>query len=125
MKILAADVGTIFGTIAPPPGTPGNPNDPIGGLSKLLSTGLQLLILVAAILAFIYMLWGALDWINSNGEKEKLLKAQNKIIQATVGLIILIGVFTVFTVITGQILGNQIIDTTGGGWRLIIPTIAP
>jgi len=126
MKILAAGtVQDIFGTVAPPPGTPGDPTDPVGGLSKLISVGLQGLILIAVLMAFMYMLWGGWDWIISGGEKEKLLKAQNKISQAAIGLVVLIGVFTVFTVITGQVLGNKIIDTSGGGFRLIIPTIAP
>lgn len=125
MKLIASNpsVQEIFGTVAPPPGTPGDASDPIGGLSKLLSVGIQATILIAALLALVYMLWGGVDWISSNGEKEKLFKAQNKIYHAAIGLLVLIFVFTLFSVITGQVLGNKIIDTSGGGWRLIIPTM--
>lgn len=127
MKFLASstDIQNIFGTVAPPPGTPGDPSDPIGGLSKLISVGLQGTILIAALMALVYLLWGAIDWIASSGEKDKLLKAQNKMFQAVIGLIVLIAVFTVFTLVTGHILGNKIIDTSGGGWRLIIPVVNP
>lgn len=124
MRLLADDsIQDIFGQVSPPPGTPGDPSDPIGGLSKLLSVGLQGIILIASLMALIYLLWGAIDWIGSSGEKDKLLKAQNKMFQAVIGLLILIAVFTIFTLITGHVLGNKIIDTSGGGWRLIIPTV--
>ena len=96
MKLTANDIGGIFGTIAPPPGTPGGSSDPVTAISSLFSFGLQFILVIAAISLLIYLLWGAMDWLFSNGEKEKLAKAQNKII-----------------------------ENTNGGWRLIIPTIAP
>ena len=125
MKLLTQDpsIGAIFGTIVPPPGSLGG--DPIAAISKIGSVALQIIVIIAAFMSLIYMLWGALDWITSGGEKEKLTKAQNKIVNAVIGLIVLIVVFSLFTLVTGQILGNKIIDTSGGGWRLIIPTIAP
>lgn len=122
---LAQDIKDIFGQISPPPGSPGGSGDPISGLSKIISVGLQLFLVIAAVLMLIYLLWGGLDWITSSGEKEKLLKAQNKLLNAVIGMIVIIAAFTIFTLITGTILGNKIIDTSGGGWRLIIPTIAP
>jgi|GEM_PF-383769 len=114
----------LFGQISPPAGNLGG-GDPVAGISKLLSVALQLVLLLAAGLLLLYMLLGTFDWIVSGGEKEKIAKAQNKITSAAVGMILVIAVFTVFTLFMGTILGNQIIDTSGGGWRLIIPTIAP
>lgn len=125
MKLLAATTQDLFGTIAPPPGSPGSTSDPIAGITKLFGVALQVILLIAALLLLTYLLWGALDWITSGGEKEKILKAQNKIVNAVIGMIFVIAVFTVFTLINGTILGNKIIDTSGGGWRLIIPTIGP
>ena len=123
---LAADINSIFGTIAPPPGTPGGASsDPVAAISKVLSVGLQLVLIVAAILLLVYLLWGALDWLVSGGEKEKLVKAQNKITNAVIGMLMVVAAFTLFTVVTGTILGNKIIENTGDGWKLIIPTIAP
>lgn len=122
---LAQDIKDVFGQISPPPGSPGGSGDPISGLSKFLSVGLQIFLIIAAIMTLVYMLWGAMDWITSSGEKEKLSKAQNKITNAVIGMIVIIFAFTIFTLITGTILGNKIIDTSGGGWRLVIPTISP
>lgn len=124
MKLAQNSVSDIFGRISPPPGTPSSP-DPIAGLSKLLSVALQLVLTGAALLLLIYMLMGAVDWLASQGEKEKIVKAQQKIFNAIIGMLMVVVSFTIFTVITGTILGNKIIDTSGGGWRLIIPTIAP
>lgn len=77
------------------------------GLSKLLSTGIQLFFFVAGLAALIYMLWGAFDWITSNGEKEKLQKAQNKIQSSAIGLVLIVVVLVVFNVIMGTVLGGK------------------
>ena len=122
---LASDISDIFGQISPPPGSPGGSGDPISSLSNIISVGLQIFLIIAAIMMLVYMLWGAMDWIGSSGEKEKLQKAQNKITNAVIGMIVIIVAFSIFTLITGTVLGNKIIDTSGGGWRLIIPTISP
>lgn len=122
---LAANMTDIFGVISPPPGTPGGGSDPVAAISNILSVGLQLVLLVAIILLLVYLLWGAFDWLVSGGEKEKIAKAQNKITNAVVGMLLVIAAFTIFTIVTGNILGNKIIENTGSGWRLIIPTVAP
>lgn len=94
MKIAQAD---IFGTIAPPPGTPSSP-------STLLSVGINLFMIFAGLATLAYLLWGALDWITSSGEKEKLLKAQNKITNAAIGLLLIVVVLAVWNLIVSQIL---------------------
>ena len=66
------------------------------------------------------MLWGGLDWILSTGEKEKLVKAQNKIMNAVIGIFIIILALVLFNVIAGQVL--NIIDTKGG-WQFKLPTL--
>lgn len=118
--LLAQDVGSIFGTIAPPTGTPAGGN-PVLGIGKLFSVVIQLVILVAAITTLIQLLLGAIDWINSSGEKEKLTKAQNKIMNAVVGLLLVIVAFVVFSVISNQILGGNIIQFKDGGFIFNIP----
>ena len=105
----AQDVGSIFGTIAPPTGTPAGGN-PIAGIGRLFSVAIQLVIVVAAIMTLIQLLLAAIEWIGSNGEKEKLAKAQLKIFNAVVGLLLVIIAFVVFSVISNQILGGNIIN---------------
>jgi len=118
--LLAEDVGDIFGKIAPPTGTPAGGN-PIAGIGRLLSVGIQLVIVVAALMTLFQLLMGAIDWINSSGEKEKLVKAQLKILNAVIGLLLVIVAFVLFTVISNQVLGGNIIQCTTDGCTLNIP----
>jgi hypothetical protein len=123
MKLLAAeDINKALGTINPPAGTPGDPSDPTGGLGKVLSVSISLVLFVAGLMLLIYLLWGGFDWITSNGEKEKLTKAQNKILNAVIGMVMVIVAFVLFAVINSAVLGNKIIDTSGPVWQFNIPT---
>ncbi len=56
------------------------------------------------------LLWGAWDWMSSEGDKEKLSSAQKKIINAFIGILLfavafavirILGAFTGFTFFTG------------------------
>lgn len=106
----------IFGTIAPPPGAPPDPGVFIGG-------GIRIFLVVAGILLLIYLLWGAMDWITSGGEKEKLEKARNKITHAILGILVAIFALALFQVIAGDIL--NIIEITPNGWKFNLPKLSP
>ncbi len=43
---------------------------------------INLLLIVGGLFMLFFLLWGALDWIMSEGDKEKLSKAQKKITNA-------------------------------------------
>jgi hypothetical protein len=47
------------------------------------------------------LLWGAVSWILSGGDKASLEGAKNKITNAFVGLILLIGSFAIIKLIEG------------------------
>ena len=113
MKLAQAD---IFGTIAPPQGTPPD-------LGKLMGGVIRIFIVVAGILLLIYLLWGAMDWITSGGEKEKLEKARNKITHAILGILVVIFALAIFQVIAGNIL--NIIEITPAGWKFNLPKLSP
>ncbi len=110
----------IFGGKITPP-IAGLPDDPRAAFGKLISVGIQLFILVIIFFLLIYMMWGAFDWITSAGEKEKLTKAQNKIVNALLGMLIAFAVLTLFGVITGNVL--NILQVTPTGWIFNIPTL--
>ncbi|MCB9801833.1 MAG: hypothetical protein H6774_01970 [Pseudomonadales bacterium] len=44
---------------------------------------------IAALLVFVYLIWGGIEWITSGGDKGKTESARNKITAAIIGLIIL------------------------------------
>ena len=80
-------------TIVPPEGIPDGGN--IGSLASLV---IIVLGAVAVIAALIFLLIGAIKWILSGGDKEKLENARRTVIYAIIGLVIVLlsGVFIVF-----------------------------
>ena len=119
--MLATDITNIFGQITPPVGGMGQ--NPVSDLTSLISLLIRIVFIVAGILLLIYLLWGALDVIISGGDKEKLSKAQNKITNALIGIILMVAAIAIFGVITGDVLG--IIKNTDKGWIIDIPSFKP
>lgn len=58
-------------------------------IGAIISSMLNLVMLIAAILVFMYLIWGGIEWITSGGDKTKTGNARNKITAAIVGLIVL------------------------------------
>lgn len=122
--LIATEIGDIFGPISPPPGTPEGGN-PLLGLGRLFSVVIQLVILVAAITTLFQLLIAAINWVGSDGDKEKLTKAQNKILNAVVGLLLIFVAFIFFSVISNQILGGNIIRCGEEGCSFNLPHFGP
>lgn len=121
MKLLA-QVEDIFGTVSPPAGMNiGGGGDPITGLGTLIGWGINMFIIVAGMFLLLYLFLGAFDWISSGGEKEKITKAQQRITNALIGMVLVFIVLVVFNVVAGQLLG--IVENTPEGFRLKIPTL--
>ena len=116
------DVQHLFGTISPPTGMIGVTGSPQAVITNLISKGLLLFITVASLLLLMFLLWGALDWILSGGEKDKIEKAQRKITNAVLGYIIMFVMFALFGIITGDILGIVKKDANGS-WTFTLPTL--
>ncbi len=107
-------VGSAFGTITPPlPIAAFIGADPtgVGGISKFLSNLIALIYSIAAIVIIFMLVWGAFDWITSEGDKEKIASARNKIMSALIGfmlfgitfaIISVLGTFTGFTFFKGN-----------------------
>jgi len=88
--LLSKSVSDVIGTINPPVDDPLYKGPVEEGLGKLIGTGVQLFLFISGLFALVYLLWGALDWISSAGEKEKIAKAQNKIQSAAIGLVLVV-----------------------------------
>ena len=123
MKLLADDtVNSIFGKISPPAGMNiAGGQDASVGFGQFVAFAIKMFIIIAGLFMLTYLLWGAFDWIVSGGEKEKITKAQNKITNAVIGIIIIFVVLTAFNILAGNILG--IIKPGTNGWEFILPTL--
>ena len=110
-----------FGKITPPPGPSILFGDPLVGLGTFFAVLLNVVFVTFGLLMLTYLIWGAWDWVTSEGDEEKLKKARAKITDAIMGLFIFIVSLVIFSVIAGNILG--VIVKTPQGWRFNVPVI--
>lgn len=73
---------------------------------SLLNAVLSFVMVIAALLVFLYLIWGGIEWITSGGDKGQTEKARNKITAAVVGLIILAASYAILTLVL-RFLGFQ------------------
>ncbi|MFA5135792.1 MAG: hypothetical protein WC489_00180 [Patescibacteria group bacterium] len=123
MKLLADNVSDIFGTVNKPPGSEFVTDNPVQGVGNLITFLISITLFVGGLAALIYLVWGAFEWITSSGEKEKIQKAQQKMTNAVVGLIMIVFAFTIFIFIMGTVLGGKF--GIGPNFEITIPRIGP
>lgn len=87
----------------PPP-----PNYKILEFGKLIQAAVGTLLILAALLAFFYLILGGIQWITSGGDKSGMEAARNKITHAIVGLII-VGAAWAIMILVQNFLGTTII----------------
>jgi len=66
---------------------------------RVVSFAVNLLLGLAGILAFIFLLVGGVQWITAGGEKDAVEKGRRKIVQALIGLTIVFSVYAIVFVI--------------------------
>jgi TRAP-type C4-dicarboxylate transport system permease small subunit len=57
-------------------------------IGQLINRALRFIMVIAALLVFLYLIWGGIEWITSGGDKGKTESARNKITAAVIGLIV-------------------------------------
>jgi len=60
----------------------------INQLGPLIVAGIRIAIIIAALMTFIFLVWGGIQWIASGGDKTKYEEARNRITAALIGLAI-------------------------------------
>lgn len=70
-----------------------------GGFGIWFGNIMTVAMTIAAILVFGFLLWGAIEWITSAGDKSKVEAARNRISNAVIGLIILAATTALFVVV--------------------------
>ncbi len=64
--------------------------------SVLISNIVNIVFIVAAAITFAFLIYGAISWITSGGDKSKVETARNRITAAVIGLLILAAVWALF-----------------------------
>lgn len=83
-------------------------NVQITDFGKLISALVGTLLIIAALLAFLFLILGGIQWISSGGDKAGMEAARNKITHAIVGLII-VGAAWAIMILIQNFLGITII----------------
>jgi len=74
-------------------------------------------ITLGALAVIIMFLWGAFEWITAGGDSSKVGKARDKITQAVIGLILMVGSFVIIAYV-GQVFFGESFDIL----NLTLPT---
>lgn len=75
---------------------------PVGGygdLGSLISNIVSMALIVAAILVFLFLVWGGIQWIMSGGDKAGVESARNRITAALIGLAIVASAWAIIKII--------------------------
>ena len=64
---------------------------------QLINGVLSFVMVIAALLVFLYLIWGGIEWITSGGDKGKTETARNKITSAVIGLIVVAASYAILT----------------------------
>ena len=81
----------------------------------IVSGAIRLILVVAALVAFVFLIIGGIRWVTSGGDKEKTAKAQQTLTAALVGLVIVFAAWAIIRLIE-TFFGIQILTLT-------IPTV--
>lgn len=100
------------------------PHSGYDDLGKFITAVINLVFIVGAVSVLIMLVWGAVQWIFSGGEKEAVSHARNRIIHALVGLAILAVAFAL-AVFFGRFVGINLFQLTPPTPSNPNPTQAP
>lgn len=99
---MGVDIGKNFGF--------GSNFNTSGSLGEITSKLVMPVFSIATFVVTWYFLWGAWDWLLSEGDKQKVADARNKITQAIAGFLVLILVFFILPFVLYKLFN---IDLTG------------
>ncbi|MDQ3008380.1 MAG: pilin [bacterium] len=82
------------------------------GFGPFVGSILTAIMAIAALLVLLNLIWGAIEWISSGGDKGKLESARNRITQSIIGIIVLAASLAIFTALQ-TFLGINVINFGG------------
>jgi len=105
MKLIALTIPDTGGGPVDISGVGGMPTGGVDALPNIIHVGLDLLIVAAIILSLIYLVWGGFNWLMSEGEKQRINQARQKVVYAILGLIVVFLSFFIINLIFGFFFG--------------------
>src|SRR3989344_447032 len=84
-----------------PLGVTSAPTGVISSINSLISGGVTLILIVAGLVAFVYLLLGGIKWITSGGDSAQVEAARNQVIHALIGIIVVLAAWGLIMLIQG------------------------
>jgi len=80
---------------------PGGQFQPLGDITipKIVSAGIRLILVIAALISFVFLIIGGVKWIVSGGDKEGTAQARSTIMAALIGLLIVFAAWAIIRLI--------------------------
>ena len=92
-------------------------------LGDILTFAIRAFFAISGVTALFYMLMGALAWIVSGGDKDNVSAAQNKIVAAVVGVLVIVAVLAIIWTLEQGVFSGKI--CFGLSCPLSIPALLP
>jgi len=73
----------------------------VSNLGTLLSGAIGFILVIAALAAFIFLIWGGIQWITSGGDKSAVEAARSRILAAIIGLFVVFAAWALMNVLGG------------------------
>jgi hypothetical protein len=70
---------------------------PTGNLFGIIGAAIATILTVLGVLLVLYILWAGFIWMTSQGEKDKVKKAQDMIKNAIIGLVVIFAAYAITT----------------------------
>jgi uncharacterized protein involved in cysteine biosynthesis len=99
MKILSLTVPGANGAPVDISGAGGMPQGGASSLNSIITTGLNLAVLAAIFVCLLMLIIGGFEWIFSQGDKQKLNQARQRLAMSILGLVIIFLSFLAINVI--------------------------
>ena len=111
MKLLTLSIPDAAGNTIQIQNVGGIPQGGKDVLSNIIQTGFNLLILIAVILCLLYMIWGGINWMMSEGDKQKINQAREKLTYSIIGLAVVFMSFLIINVFYFLFFGSNLTHT--------------
>jgi TRAP-type C4-dicarboxylate transport system permease small subunit len=109
MKLLALQIPDANGNPINIQGAGGMPQGGVNELPNAINGVFNLLLLAAVLLSLMFLIWGGINWMMSEGDKQKISQARQKIVYSILGLIIAFAAFLIINTVYAFFFGNKLI----------------
>jgi hypothetical protein len=106
LQLPGVDNGSV--KIIPPGGVPSGGASGPHALSSIIAAGLDLAVVTAIIICLFVLILGGFNWITSEGDKQKVASARQRLAFAVIGLIIVFTSFLIINVIYTFFFGTAV-----------------